>query len=269
MYNLSTNIQIMGILNLTPDSFYSEPEISLEMRMEKLLGADIIDVGAESSRPGALPISSDEEIKRIAVLLPLISQHTSLQLSIDTYKPKTALFALQSGFNIVNDITGGNSAEMLDIVADHNAKIILMHMQGTTTTMQNNPLYNDVIDDILAFLEDRIGRAINAGISHEKIIIDPGIGFGKTISDNDKIISNIEKLKSLGFPVLIGLSRKSFLQCNDDLPSERLAVTISANTLSMLNGVDIIRVHDVEEHIKTRTVLSRMSSKYSGGLYGC
>jgi len=230
MYNLSTDIQIMGILNLSTDSFYSQSEISLEFRLAKLLCADIIDVGAESSRPGALPISSDEEIKRIGVLLPLISQNRSLQLSIDTYKPKTALFALQSGFNIVNDITGGKSAEMLDIVADHNAKIILMHMQGIPHTMQNNPLYNNVIEDILAFFEDRIGRAINAGISHENIIIDPGIGFGKTISDNDKIIANISKLKSLGFPVLIGLSRKSFLQCNNDLPSERLATTISTNT---------------------------------------
>ena len=268
MYNLSNNIQIMGILNLTPDSFYSEFETSLQIRLANLFSSDIIDIGAESSRPGALPISSDEEIKRIETLLPLLSENITPQLSIDTYKPKTAHFALQNGFEIVNDITGGNSVKMLNIVAEYNAKIILMHMQGTPNSMQDKPVYKDVVDDIISFLEERCERAVKAGISHDNIIIDPGIGFGKTISDNDKIISNITKLKALGFPVLMGLSRKSFLQDDDDLPSERLAATISINTLSMLNGADIIRVHDVEEHIKVRALISRISSQYSGELRG-
>jgi len=268
MYNLSKNIQIMGILNLTPDSFYSEFETSLEIRLAKLISSDIIDIGAESSHPGALPISSDEEIKRIEALLPLLSENIRPQLSIDTYKSKTAHFALQNGFEIVNDITGGKSVKMLNIVAEYNAKIILMHMQGTPNSMQDEPVYGDVVDDIISFLEKRCERAVKAGIAHDKIIIDPGIGFGKTISDNDKIISNITKLKALGFPVLMGLSRKSFLQYDDDLPSERLATTISINTLSMLNGADIIRVHDVEEHIKVRALISRISSQYSGELRG-
>ena len=268
MYNLSKNIQIMGILNLTPDSFYSEFETSLEIRLAKLISSDIIDIGAESSHPGALPISSDEEIKRIETLLPLLSENITSQLSIDTYKSKTAHFALQNGFEIVNDITGGKSVKMLNIVAEYNAKIILMHMQGTPNSMQDEPVYGDVVDDIISFLEKRCERAVKAGIGHDKIIIDPGIGFGKTISDNDKIISNITKLKALGFPVLMGLSRKSFLQYDDDLPSERLATTISINTLSMLNGADIIRVHDVEEHIKVRALISRISSQYSGELRG-
>ena len=268
MYNLSKNIQIMGILNLTPDSFYSEFETSLEIRLAKLISSDIIDIGAESSHPGALPISSDEEIKRIEALLPLLSENIRPQLSIDTYKSKTAHFALQNGFEIVNDITGGKSVKMLNIVAEYNAKIILMHMQGTPNSMQDEPVYGDVVDDIISFLEKRCERAVKAGIGHDKIIIDPGIGFGKTISDNDKIISNITKLKALGFPVLMGLSRKSFLQFDDDLPSERLATTISINTLSMLNGADIIRVHDVEEHIKVRALISRISSQYSGELRG-
>jgi len=268
MYNLSNNIQIMGILNLTPDSFYSEFETSLQIRLANLFSSDIIDIGAESSRPGALPISSDEEIKRIEALLPLLSENIRPQLSIDTYKSKTAHFALQNGFEIVNDITGGESVKMLNIVAEYNAKIILMHMQGTPSSMQDEPVYGDVVDDIISFLEKRCERAVKAGIGHDKIIIDPGIGFGKTISDNDKIISNITKLKALGFPVLMGLSRKSFLQYDDDLPSERLATTISINTLSMLNGADIIRVHDVEEHIKVRALISRISSQYSGELRG-
>jgi dihydropteroate synthase len=268
MYNLSKNIQIMGILNLTPDSFYSEFETSLQIRLAKLISSDIIDIGAESSRPGALPISSDEEIKRIEALLPLLSENIRPQLSIDTYKSKTAHFALQNGFEIVNDITGGKSVKMLNIVAEYNAKIILMHMQGTPNSMQDEPVYGDVVDDIISFLEKRCERAVKAGIGHDKIIIDPGIGFGKTISDNDKIISNITRLKALGFPVLMGLSRKSFLQYDDDLPSERLATTISINTLSMLDGADIIRVHDIEEHIKVRALISRISSQHSGELRG-
>tara|TARA_B110000467_G_scaffold38748_1_gene35356 strand:+ start:2005 stop:2814 length:810 start_codon:yes stop_codon:yes gene_type:complete len=268
MYNLAKNVQIMGILNLTPDSFYFEVEKSLYSRLEKLLSSDIIDIGAESSRPGALPVSSDEEIKRIEGFLPLLTKDIVSKLSIDTYKPKTAHFALQNGFDIVNDISGGTSSEMLSIVADYGARIILMHMQGTPKTMQDNPKYSNVIDDIILFFEERCERAIKAGVDSDKIIIDPGIGFGKTIADNDRIISCIAKLKSLGFPVLIGLSRKSFLQYDDDLPSERLAASISMSTLSMLNGADIIRVHDVVEHIKIRALLSRMSTCYSGLRFG-
>ena len=143
MFNLSNNIQIMGILNLTPDSFYSTPNTSLKTCLEKLLSSDIIDIGAESSRPGALPISSTEEIERIKTLLPLLSKNKTSQLSIDTYRPKTALFALQNGFHIVNDITGGKSLQMLNIVADQNAKIILMHMQGNPRNMQNNIKYDE------------------------------------------------------------------------------------------------------------------------------
>jgi dihydropteroate synthase len=268
MYNLSKNVQIMGILNLNPDSFYSEVETSLDNRLEKLLSSDIIDVGAESSRPGAFPISSDEEIKRIEVLLPLLTKNIISKLSIDTYKAKTAHFALQNGFDIVNDISGGSSLEMLNIVANYGAKIILMHMQATPQTMQDNPQYSNLIEDIVVFFEERCERAIKAGVDSDKIIIDPGIGFGKTIADNDKIISCITKFKSLGFPVLIGLSRKSFLQIHDDLPSERLATTISMSTISMLNGADIIRVHDVAEHVKIRALLSRTCNCYSGLDYG-
>ena len=270
MYDLSKKVQIMGILNLSPNSFYSEVKAPLNKRLENLLSSDIIDIGAESSRPGALPISVDEEINRIESVLPLLSKAIiSSKLSIDTYKPKTAHFALKNGFDIVNDISAGNSSEMLSIVADYDAEIILMHMQGTPKDMQNDPRYGNIIDDIISFFENRCERAIKAGVAYNKIIIDPGIGFGKTISDNDKIILSIARLKSLGFPVMIGLSRKSFLQCDNDLPSERLASTISMSTLSMLNGADIIRVHDVFEHVKARALLSRIATFYSGIDYGC
>ena len=179
-------------------------------------------------------------------------------------------FALDNGVKIINDVSALNhDPESINVIKNSKCFIILMHMQGNPQTMQKNPKYNFAPKDIYFFLKKQIIKCEKSNIKKNRIIIDPGIGFGKTISDNDKIISNIAKLKSLGFPVLIGLSRKSFLQCNDDLPSERLAATISINTLSMLNGADIIRVHDVEEHIKTRTVLSRMSSKHSGELYGC
>ena len=267
MYNFSENIQIMGILNLSPDSFYSDSKLSLSERLSKLSSADIIDIGAESSRPGALPVTSEVEIKRIQKILPFLSENQT-ELSIDTYKLKTVSFALNNGFTIVNDISGGQSPEMLNIIANHDAKIILMHMQGKPATMQINPLYDDVMVDIITFFEKTCERAIKAGINSNNIIIDPGIGFGKTISDNDEIIYNISKLKSLGFPVLIGISRKSFLQYENDLPSDRLPATISVNTLSMLNGADIIRVHDVDEHIKIRAILSRMSRQYSGEVNG-
>jgi dihydropteroate synthase len=269
MYNLSHEVQIMGILNLTPDSFYQETNTSLKERLSNLSQSDIIDVGAESSKPGAIPVSSNEEIKRLEPLLPLLNKSMASKLSIDTYKPKTAHFALKRGFDIVNDIKGGESIEMLEVVAQHDAKIILMHMQGSPRTMQDKPFYEDIINDIQYFFDERCNKAIEVGVKPDNIIIDPGIGFGKTISDNDRIISSIPKFKKMGFPVLIGLSRKSFLQHDGDFPSHRLAATISMNTLSILNGANIIRVHDVEEHIKTRALISRMSTQYSGELNGC
>jgi len=274
MFNLSENIQIMGIMNMTPDSFYRKSQNkytnkqSISSQLEKISNSDIIDVGAESSRPGATPVSSDEEILRLHKIIPLLTQYDKIEFSIDTYKPKTASFALENGFSIINDISGGKSMQLLDIVAENNAKLILMHMQGTPINMQKNPSYTDVIEDIIIFFEKQSKRAINSGISQNKIILDPGIGFGKTTENNDKIITNLSKLKSLGFQVLIGVSRKSFLQQNNDSPIDRLPATIAANTISILNGADIIRVHDVDEHIKIRSILSRMNKQFLGKVYG-
>ncbi len=270
---LSDNVKIMGILNITPDSFHDGhanilEEVAFLQRFNYVKNADIIDIGAESSRPHADQLGSKEEIDRIAKILPFINtkNHT---FSIDTYKSSTAEFALQSGFSIVNDISGGTfSDEMFSVVKNYNSEMVIMHMQGNPQTMQDNPQYNDVIDDIYSFLETQCNKAVKQGISKEKIIIDPGIGFGKSIDDNDRIIKNISRFKSLECRILIGLSRKSFLMHKNDSPSDRLANTIALNTLSILNGADIIRIHDVESHIKVCSILKRLkitSEKFEYG----
>ena len=269
----SNKLKIMGILNVTPDSFH-DGDINIFNhatfldRLNSIKNADIIDIGAESSRPGADILDSKAEIKRISRILPFIKtdSHT---YSIDTYKSVTAEFALSSGFKIVNDISGGTfSDNMFSVVKDFNADMVIMHMQGNPETMQINPQYNDVIDNIYSFLERQSNRAIQKGISKEKIILDPGIGFGKSIKDNDTIINNLSRFKSLESRILIGLSRKSFLMHNNDTPSERLENTIALNTLSILNGADIIRVHDVESHIKVRSILKRLKNTSEKLEYG-
>ena len=258
---VNENCRIMGIVNVNPDSFYCNSKVDLSEKLKLVSDADIIDVGAESSKPGSIPISYNDEISRLSKILPLLKT-TNKTLSIDTYKYQVAKYALENGFNIVNDITGGKSKKLLQIVSEYQSKIILMHMQGTPNDMQNNPKYDSLIDDIMLFFDKRINKAIKSGIKEDKIIIDPGVGFGKTVNDNDKIICSITTFKSLGFPVMIGLSRKSFLQNNDDLPIERLSNTVCANTLCIIGGADIIRVHDVNEHLKVRSFLIRMNSNF-------
>jgi dihydropteroate synthase len=269
----SNNVKIMGILNITPDSFHDGDinildETTFLDRINSVKNADIIDIGAESSRPGADVLDSGEEIKRISAILPFIDTN-SHTYSIDTYKSATAEFALSSGFSIVNDISGGTySDDMFSVIKDFNADIVIMHMQGNPQTMQKNPQYNDVMDDIYSFLERQSNCAIQQGVSKEKIILDPGIGFGKSIRDNDIIIKKLSRFKSLECRILIGLSRKSFLMHDNDTSSERLENTIALNTLSILNGADIIRVHDVESHIKVCTILDRLKNTSEKFEYG-
>ena len=242
----------MGILNITPDSFYDgnkflDKKESID-RFADLFKSDILDVGCESSRPGAAPITSDEEIDRLESVLPIITSFKGLTLSIDTTKSDVAKYAISHGFNMVNDISAGtNQSSILEVVADSKSEIVLMHMQGNPRNMQSNPTYNNIIDDIVSFLELRAKEAINIGIEESKIIIDPGIGFGKTLKDNIEIIKNISTFKKIGFRVLLGHSRKSFLQYNQNKPKERLSATIGVSGYATLHDVDILRVHDVEE----------------------
>ena len=252
----------MGILNVTPDSFFDSFN-HLDIRddnNQKILNdlsyADIIDIGAESSRPGANPISVDEEITRIKLILPSLEAFKDKELSIDTYNYETAKFALSNQFSMVNDIRGGQDDRMLELVSSYNSKIVLMHMQGSPENMQNSPKYDNIIDELMIFFENRVNKAIKYGISENNIIIDPGIGFGKTIEHNNSIIMNFNKLKALNFPLLIGISRKSFLSYDNDSPSERLTQTLAVSSYLIEKGIDYLRAHDVFETRKMLTILN-------------
>ncbi len=275
---------IMGIVNLTPDSFsgdgfYSSSCVpvspagghhpclsgrqasSLPLRqagIERIVevvnamikdGADIIDVGGESSRPNAAPISVKEELGRVIPVIRALAKKVSAPISVDTYKPEVARQALDNGATIINDITAlGSGAQMIKIAKKYKAAVVLMHMKGNPKTMQRNPKYVSLLDDIIEYLGRAVNRALEGGINEDSIIIDPGIGFGKTMGHNLGIIKNLEELKVLGRPILVGASRKSFIGkiLNAD-PLERLPGTIASCVLAVKNGANFLRVHDVKE----------------------
>lgn len=248
---------IMGILNITPDSFYDGnryfSDIGLAIsRAEEMIeeGADIIDIGGESTRPGSSPVDAKEEIRRVIPVIRALAKKIKVPISIDTYKPEVAKVALEEGASIVNDITALSfdpENKMAELVAERKVPIVLMHMQGTPQTMQLNPQYTDLIYEIIDYLKKAIERALKAGIEKEKIIVDPGIGFGKTVEHNITIIKRLNELKGLGRPILLGVSRKSFIGKILNLPpAERLEGTAAAVTAAILNGAKIIRVHDVK-----------------------
>ena len=255
---------IMGILNITPDSFYDGGKYldqkSLKNKFDFLNKSDIIDIGAESSRPGASKVDEITEINRISSILSFLDKK-NMYYSIDTYKPNVADFAIKNGFNMINDITGGSNPKMLKIVSEANIPIILMHMKGKPANMQNNPRYNNIVDDLLSFFENRIEFCLRHGINKKQIIIDPGIGFGKTISDNDKIIKCLNKFKIFDVPILIGLSRKSFLSIKNDKPIDRLEASLAVSSIAINNGADIIRVHDVEKSKLVFSIIDRLINK--------
>ncbi len=254
----------MGILNLTPDSFYDGGRYLNTQRIAKRIeemveeGADIIDIGAESSRPGSGRVPLDVEIERLLPVFERISDF-DVQFSIDTHKPEVAQIALEHGFHIINDIYGGGqNGEMFRIAARFQVPIIIMHMRGTPETMQVNPEYYDVIFTLMKYFNERIEAAKLAGLQDDQILIDPGIGFGKRIEDNDQIIWHLEKFKMLGYPIVIGASRKSFLSTDKDPPKSRLAASIAAAAMAMERGADIIRVHDVRDSVKCTKFMARM-----------
>jgi dihydropteroate synthase len=245
----------MGILNVTPDSFYdggrySTPGDALA-HAERLVseGADIIDVGGESTRPSSVPVKEEEEVERILPVIRLLSKHLDTPISIDTYKAGVARIALEEGAEIVNDISGlGFDRRMAEVVAKFEAGLVVMHIQGKPQTMQVNPEYKDLVADVTGELRRSMDRAERAGLRGDNIAIDPGLGFGKSLKDNYTLIQSIPQFKKLGRPVLVGPSRKSFLwkvmKCT---PTEGLEGTISAAIFSYLYGADILRVHDVGE----------------------
>jgi dihydropteroate synthase len=242
---------VMAVLNVTPDSFsdgglYFDQEAALSRAVSVVQeGADILDIGAESSRPGSQPLPIEEERRRLFPLLERISNAIPIPLSIDTYKAEIARMAIGAGASIVNDITAlRGDLKLAEVIAEAGCAVVLMHMLGTPATMQTNPVYESLIDDLRAFFEERISYAESFGIS--RIMIDPGIGFGKTLHHNLEIIRKLKAFRTFGKPIVIGVSRSVL-----GLPvQERLEGSAAALTVSILNGADIVRVHDVREMVR-------------------
>lgn len=250
---------IMGILNVTPDSFsdggkYAGLEEAIQQVQSMLSeGADIIDIGGESTRPGADPVGLDEQLLRVIPVITAIRQRVSdeILISIDTTLSEVAKVALDVGANIINDISGGRTdPEILTLAAQTGTPIILMHSSGMSKTMQDNPYYFDVVQEVLAALKESIDAALQAGIKKEAIIIDPGIGFGKRKQDNLDLLAHLDTLVALGFPVLLGTSRKRFMGtiCDVSEPSELVTATAVTTALGVMAGIQMFRVHDVKEN---------------------
>ena len=249
----------MGILNCTPDSFYPGsrvPGIDQAVQTAQAMiraGADILDVGGESTRPGSDPVEAAEEIRRVIPVIQRIRKLSNVLISIDTRKVEVAERALAAGADLVNDISALRGGRPLgECIAERDVPVILMHMRGEPKTMQENPRYGDVIAEITEELGESIDFARSCGIRADRIIIDPGIGFGKRLQDNLAILRDLRSLRSLGCPILIGVSRKSFIGMVLDKPvDQRLTGTVAAHMLALMNGADILRVHDVEEAVDT------------------
>jgi dihydropteroate synthase len=252
-YDLASRTHIMGILNITPDSFSDGGRyLSIEQAVEhgqKLTedGADFIDIGGESTRPGSEPVLLEEEIQRVVPVIESLAKKINVPISIDTYKSEVAEAALQAGAVIVNDISAMTfDKKMASVTAKHHASIVLMHIKGAPKTMQENPTYGNVTREVKQFLIERVLKAKEAGL--EQIIIDPGIGFGKKFEHNIQLLRELNSFASLGCPILVGPSRKAFIGAILNLPpNERLEGTAAAVTVSILNGANIVRVHDVKE----------------------
>lgn len=264
--------KIMGILNATPDSFYPESrycsfdeDYTLAITCAKDLesqGANYIDIGGESTRPGAIPVPEDEELRRVVPLIKALKPEVNVPISIDTMKPKVARAAIEAGAELINDVSGFSSPEMREIAASHNIPICAVHMRPQPGCFKGRTFYEEgVINAITKWFDKTLDLLINSGVSEKNIIIDPGIGFGKTVADNFEILQNLNKLIALRFPLLIGISRKSFMGKTLDLPpSKLLPATIALNTLAIQAGVDYIRVHDVKEHKESILVLNQLVS---------
>ncbi|HMK15136.1 MAG TPA: dihydropteroate synthase [Burkholderiales bacterium] len=242
---------IMGIVNVTPDSFSdgglhatTEAAVAHGLRLIED-GADILDVGGESTRPGSLPVPLDEELKRVLPVLEGL-KHVNVPLSADTQKPEVMREALRAGASMINDVNALSAAGALQAVAKSDAAICLMHKQGEPLTMQVNPQYHDVVAQIKAFLVSRVEAALAAGIARERIVIDPGFGFGKTVEHNLALLRNLEQFRELGVPLLVGLSRKSALGKIASRPTgERVYSSMAAALIAVMKGAKIVRVHDV------------------------
>jgi dihydropteroate synthase len=264
---LSQRPHIMGVLNLTPDSFsdggqFNTSEQAIPRAHEMAAqGADIIDVGGESSRPGARPVPLEEEIRRVLPVVERLRDELKIPISVDTRKAEVARRALKAGAHMVNDISAlVFDRQMAEVVAKGEAALVLMHMKGTPRSMQRDPRYDDVMAEVFQFLSRQMQKAIRAGISINRLVVDPGIGFGKRVEDNLVILNRLAELHSLGLPVMVGVSRKSFIGKVLGLPvGDRLAGSAAATALAVARGAHILRVHDVNEMSRVIRVAQAIS----------
>jgi dihydropteroate synthase len=248
---------IMGVINANEDSFFSKSRViddrNFLSRVSEMVsaGADIIDIGGESSRPGALPITPEEEQNRIIPLIRKLRESFDIPVSVDTYRKSTAEMAFNVGADIINDISGLQFDDsMAEFAAESNMPVVIMHIKGMPETMQNKPFYSDVIAEILGYFSERINYALSMGIKRENLILDPGIGFGKRLTDNLEILRRLKEFKKFKLPLLLGTSRKSFIGevLNQKNPDDRLSGTLGTTALGMQKGVKIFRVHDVKQN---------------------
>ncbi|MDO9282335.1 MAG: dihydropteroate synthase [Methylotenera sp.] len=267
-YRLNLNRpHVMGIVNVTPDSFsdggrYASTALAIEHGLKLINdGADILDIGGESTRPGATPVGLEEELNRVIPVIEALSKVSKVPLSIDTYKPEVMRAAILAGIDIVNDVRalqeGSGKDGALEIVASSNVGVCLMHMQGTPQTMQLNPNYRDIVSEVKQFLTDRLHVAIAHGITRERILLDPGFGFGKTTAHNIALIQHLDDLVYIGQPLLVGLSRKAVLgKIAGGDESQRLHAGLAASVISAMKGAKIVRVHDVKATVDALKVVT-------------
>ena len=262
-----SDLQIMGILNITPDSFFDGNKYTQEkavlQRVEQIIkeGGDIVDIGAFSSRPGAQFVTEEEERKRlIPFLTKIVKEFPDILISIDTYRSNIAKEAIENGAGMINDISAGNlDKNMFKTIAELQVPYVMMHMQGTPENMQKKPIYNEVVNDILVYFLQKI-EALNQ-LGFDRIIIDPGFGFGKTLEHNYEILERLDEFKILKKPVLVGLSRKSMLyKILGETPQEMLNATSIANTIAVMKGASFLRVHDVKEAVEIKKIISQLKN---------
>ena len=258
---------VMGILNVTPDSFsdggrFSNPHIALEQAAEMAeAGAAIIDIGGESTRPGATAVGEQEELDRVVPIIEAVRQVTDVPLSIDTSKPGVMRACVAAGAVMINDVCALQGEGALRAAAELSVPICLMHMQGTPRSMQENPRYDDVVAEVAAFLEQRVDACVNAGVDESLIVVDPGIGFGKSHAHNVELLANLRQLRVRGRPLLAGISRKSTLGAlTGRAVSDRLPASIAAAVVAFMRGADIIRAHDVRETVDALKVAQAINN---------
>ena len=272
VFDLSGRALVMGILNVTPDSFsdggrYAATDAAIAHARRMLEdGADILDVGGESTRPGALPVAADEELRRVIPVIEAVRRETDAVISVDTSKAAVAEEALRRGARIINDVTAlTGDPGMAGVARRHGAGVVLMHMLGEPRTMQANPRYDDVVGDVAGYLGRRLGELEADGLERETMAVDPGIGFGKTVEHNVSLLAHLDRLCAMGRPVVVGASRKSFLgKLTGREIGDRLPGSLGAAAYAILRGASVIRVHDVKESCDVARLMAIFGSEHAG-----